>query len=96
MKGGIELTKSDLVAAIAKDADLTKVAAEKVVSSLIENITQTLKKGNKVSLVGFGTFEVSERKARTGVNPQTGEKIKIKATKVAKFRPGKNLKEKIK
>ena len=90
------MNKSDLVAVVAKSAELTKADAEKAVNGLIDNIKLALKKGDKVSLVGFGTFEVSDRKARAGVNPQTGAKIKIKATKVPKFRPGKSLKDTIK
>ncbi len=96
MKGVVELTKSDLAVNVAKEAELTKADAVNAVNALLDNIQKALKKGDKVSLVGFGTFEVSKRKARTGVNPQTGEKIKIKASKIAKFRPGKNLKGAIK
>jgi DNA-binding protein HU-beta len=90
------LNKKDLVTEIAKSVDLTKTEAEKALNSLIESIKKSLKKGGKVSLTGFGTFEVSKRKARTGVNPQTGEKINIKASKVPKFKPGKSLKDAIK
>lgn len=86
------MTKSDIIAAVAKETEMTKVEAQGAVNALLDTIKEALKKGDKVSLVGFGSFEVSKRKARTGVNPQTGEKIKIKATKVPKFRPGNNLK----
>jgi len=87
------MNKSDLIAAVAKDTGLTKVAADAAVSSVFENITNTLKKGEKVTWIGFGSFEVRERAARTGVNPQTKEKIKIKATKAPAFKAGKALKE---
>ena len=87
------MIKSDLVTAVAKEAGLTKADAEKGLNAITDSIKKALKKGEKVSLVGFGTFEVSHRKARTGVNPQTKEKIKIKATKVPKFKAGKTLKD---
>ena len=74
----------------------SKKEAEAVLDSLLSNITQALKKGDKVTLTGFGTFKVSKRKARTGINPRTGEKIKIKAKKVAQFVPGKKLKDTLK
>lgn len=90
------MTKSELIVEIAKDAGLTKKDAEGVMKSLIDNIKKSLKKGDKVALTGFGTFEVSNRKARDGVNPQTGEKIKIKASKVPKFKAGKSFKDAIK
>ena len=90
------MNKSELVAALAADSDLTKKDAEGVLNSLIDNIKKALKKGDKVSLTGFGTFEVSKRKARDGINPQTGEKIKIKATKLPKFKAGKNFKDAVK
>ncbi|MFC1855477.1 HU family DNA-binding protein [Thermodesulfobacteriota bacterium] len=90
------MTKSELIAEISKDAELTKTEAEKVVKSLIESIKKTLKKGDKVTLTGFGSFQISSRKARTGINPQTGEKINIKASKVPKFKPGQNLKDAVK
>jgi len=85
------MNKADLIEAIAKDVDLSKADAGKALDSLTKRITQSLKKGENVTLVGFGTFSVSKRKARTGRNPQTGETIKIKAKKVAKFKPGKDL-----
>jgi DNA-binding protein HU-beta len=90
------MTKREMIAAIAKDVDLTKKDAEKVLSTFLDSIKKVLKKGDKVSLAGFGTFAISKRKARTGINPQTGEKIKIKASKVPKFKPGKSLKDAIK
>jgi DNA-binding protein HU-beta len=89
------MTKAELVDAVAKKADLTKAAAEKAVGAFISAVSDALKKGDKVTLVGFGTYEVAERKARTGRNPQTGKEIKIAAAKVPKFRPGKALKDAI-
>jgi DNA-binding protein HU-beta len=85
------MTRKDLVEALAKDSGLTKVAADKMLASLINNISQALKKGDKISLVGFGTFSVTKRAAREGRNPQTGKPMKIAAKKVAKFKPGKTL-----
>lgn len=85
------MNKADLIEAIAKDVDLSKADAGKALDSLTKRITQSLKKGENVTLVGFGTFSVTKRKARTGRNPQTGETIKIKAKKVAKFKAGKDL-----
>jgi DNA-binding protein HU-beta len=89
------MTKAELVEAVAKSAKLTKAAAEKAVGAFIGAVGDALKKGDRVTLVGFGTFEVSQRKARTGRNPQTGKEIKIAAAKVPKFRPGKALKESV-
>lgn len=90
------MTKAELVAVMAKDADISKAAAGKALDSYIKTVTTELKKNGKLGLVGFGTFSVMKRKARTGRNPQTGDKIKIKAKKVVKFRPGKGLTDKIK
>ena len=87
------MTKAELVYAVEKSASLTKVAAEKAVGAFVDSITAALKKGDRVTLVGFGSFEVSTRKARTGRNPQTGKEIKIAAAKVPKFRAGKALKD---
>jgi len=87
------MTKADLVDKMAKDADIAKVAAGKALDSLIDAVTRTLKKGDKLALVGFGTFSVGKRKARTGRNPQTGEAIKIPARKVPRFSAGKTLKD---
>jgi DNA-binding protein HU-beta len=89
------MNKADLIAKIAEDAGITKTQAGGALDSFVEAITKTLKKGDKVTLVGFGTFSVSKRAARTGRNPQTGETIKIKAKKVARFKAGKELSEKI-
>ena len=90
------MNKGDLVGKIAKDASLTKRQAEEAFDSLIGGITSALKKGQKVTFVGFGTFSVSKRKARKGRNPQTGAPIKIAARKVPKFTPGKELKSAVK
>lgn len=90
------MTKAELVEKMAKDAVVSKAAAGKALDSMIDAVKKTLKKGNKVALVGFGTFSVSKRKARTGRNPQTGATIKIAATKVPKFSAGKAFKEAIK
>ena len=86
------MNKGDLIEYVAKDVKITKVQAAKTIDSLVEHITKTLKKGERTSLVGFGTFSLSRRKARTGRNPQTGAPIKIPAKRVVKFIPGKVLK----
>ena len=85
------MTKAELIAKMAKDAKITKAAAGRALDSAVDGITKALKKGDKVTLVGFGTFSVSRRKAREGRNPQTGKPIKIKARKVAKFKAGSAL-----
>jgi len=90
------MTKAELIEKMAKDAGVAKTVAGKSLDSFIEGVTKSLKKGNKVSLVGFGTFAVSKRKARKGRNPRTGETITIKAAKVPKFTAGKAFKEAIK
>jgi DNA-binding protein HU-beta len=90
------MTKAELIEKMAKDAGVAKSVAGKALESFIEGVTKSLKKGNKVSLVGFGTFQVSKRKARKGRNPRTGETITIKAAKVPKFTAGKAFKEAIK
>ncbi len=90
------MTKAELIAVIAKDADIPKAAATKALESYVKTVTTELKKNGKLGLVGFGTFSVVKRKARTGRNPQTGDKIKIKAKKVVKFKPGKGLTDKVK
>jgi DNA-binding protein HU-beta len=90
------MTKADLIDKMAQDADISKAAAEKALKSFIEAVTKTVKKGNKLTLVGFGTFSVSKRKARTGRNPQTGATIKISARKVPKFSAGKAFKDAVK
>jgi DNA-binding protein HU-beta len=90
------MTKAELIEAMAKDADISKAAAGKALNSLIDNITKSVKKNKKVTLVGFGTFSATKRKARTGRNPRTGEAIKIKASKAPKFTAGKAFKDAIK
>ena len=90
------MNKTELIAAIAKEAGISKKAAEDALKAFINVVGKTLKKGGKVQLVGFGTFEVSKRSARTGRNPQTGETIKIKAAKTPKFKAGKALKDLVK
>ena len=90
------MTKAELIDAVAAGADITKVAAAKAIDTFTGTITKTLKKGKKVTLVGFGTFSVSKRKARKGRNPQTGETIKIAAAKLPKFSAGKAFKTAIK
>ena len=87
------MNKSELVEAVAKSADLSKAAAEKALDGAMNAIKGALKKGSSVTLVGFGTFKVGKRAARTGRNPRTGEAIKIKAARVPKFSAGKALKD---
>ena len=87
------MNKTELIAAVAEQAELTKKDAEKAVKAFTDVIAKELKKGEKVQLVGFGTFEVSKRAAREGRNPQTGKTMKIKASKTAKFKAGKALKD---
>ncbi|NDD59554.1 MAG: HU family DNA-binding protein [Chlamydiae bacterium] len=89
------MNKAELIAKIADDAGITKTQANATVDSFIEAVTKTLKSGNKLTLVGFGTFSVSKRAARTGRNPATGATIKIKAKKVARFKAGKELSSKL-
>jgi DNA-binding protein HU-beta len=89
------MNKAELIDKIAKDASITKVQANEVLDSFTGAVVATLKKGDRVTLVGFGTFSVSARAARNGRNPQTGAIIKIKARKVPKFKAGKLLSEKV-
>ncbi len=89
------MNKTELIEYIANDADISKAAATRALEATFEAVKKTLKKGGTVSLVGFGTFAVGKRAARTGRNPRTGETIKIEAAKVPKFRPGKALKDAI-
>jgi len=89
------VNKADLIAKMAADAKLTKADAERALNAFVGTVKKTLRKGENISLVGFGTFTVTKRKARTGLNPQTREKIKIKAARVPKFKPGKTLKNSI-
>ena len=87
------MNKSELIAAISEKADIKKVDAEKFLAAFIETVSEELKEGNKIQLVGFGTFETSERAARVGKNPQTGAEIQIPASIAPKFKPGKALKD---
>jgi DNA-binding protein HU-beta len=87
------MTKSELTDAIAEKAGLSKADASKALSATLESVTDALKAGEKVALIGFGTFSVSLRAARTGKNPQTGEAIAIPASKAAKFKAGQKLKD---
>ncbi|GAB1780668.1 HU family DNA-binding protein [Priestia megaterium] len=90
------MNKSELVDAVATQAELSKRDAKKAVEALFETISNTLAKEEKIQLIGFGTFEVRERAARTGRNPQTGEEMTIPASKVPAFKPGKELKAAVK
>ena len=90
------MTKAELGARIASKSNLTKKDSESALNAFIESVTETMKKGDKISLVGFGTFETRKRAERTGVNPRTKETIKIPATTVPAFKAGKALKENVK
>ncbi len=87
------MNKTELIESIAKNAELTKKESSRALEAMLDAITKSLKKGKKVSLMGFGSFTTKKRASRTGRNPQTGASIKIKAKKVAKFNPGKALRE---
>ena len=90
------MNKGELISAVAEKAGLSKKAAEAAVNAFFESVEGALKKGDKVSLIGFGNFEVKERAAREGINPLTKEKIKIAASKVPAFKAGKALKDAVK
>ncbi len=90
------MTKAELIEKMAKEANIAKKEAEKALHSLLDGIKKALKKGSKVSLIGFGTFSIGKRKARTGRNPRTGAAIKILARKIPKFRPGRAFKDLLK
>lgn len=85
------MNKNELVSAVSEKAELTKVDAKKAIDAVVESITEALKAGDKVALVGFGTFSVTERPERQGVNPSNGAAITIPAKKIAKFKPGQDL-----
>ena len=87
------MTKAELVTMVASKSGLSKKDTEKAIAAMIDTITETLAKGEAIQLVGFGTFEVRERAARTGINPRTKEKIEIAATKVPAFKAGRALKD---
>ena len=89
------MNKGDLINKVAEDANLTKAQASEALNSVLSSIGETLKDGNKVALVGFGTFSCTHRDARTGRNPQTGATIQIAAKTVVKFKPGKELAESV-
>jgi DNA-binding protein HU-beta len=89
------MNKSDLIDAMAADAGITKAAAKKALESFLGNVEKSLKKGNRVSLVGFGSWSVSKRAAREGRNPQTGKTIKIAAKNVVKFKAGADLQKSV-
>ena len=90
------MNKGELIAKVAQECDLSKAAAQKVLESVMGAITGAMAADDKVTLVGFGTFSVTKRAARTGRNPQTGKKIKIAARKVVKFKPGSKLADAVK
>ncbi len=90
------MNKTELIAAMAEKAELSKKDTEKALAAFTDTVAEALKAGDKIQLVGFGTFEVSERAARTGRNPQTGEDIQIAASKTPKFKAGKALKDLVK
>jgi DNA-binding protein HU-beta len=87
------MTKADLIESVASKVDLPRATAERAVNMLLDDIVVALKQGDKVNISGFGTFSVSTRKARTGRNPKTGESIEISASRAAKFKAGKTLKD---
>ena len=87
------MNKAELIDAVASSADLSKSSATQAVDAVVDTITESLRSGDSVTLVGFGTFEVRDRAARTGRNPQTGEEIQIKASKAPAFKAGKALKD---
>jgi DNA-binding protein HU-beta len=89
------MTKAELIARVAKECRIPKATAERALNSITDNVSKCLKKKDKITLTGFGTFMVSKRRARTGRNPQTGALINIKAAIVPKFKPGKQLKSSI-
>ncbi|MGQ7249617.1 nucleoid-associated protein HU-beta [Halomonas sp. V046] len=89
------MNKSELIDAIAASADIPKAAASRALDAMVDSVTDSLKNGDSVSLVGFGTFTVKERAARTGRNPQTGQPIEISAAKVPSFKAGKALKDSV-
>jgi DNA-binding protein HU-beta len=90
------MTKAELIASIGKEAKISKASAEKALNAFSNGVTKALKKGDKLTLTGFGTFSVAKRRARIGRNPQTGKEIKIAATRVAKFKAGNLLKKAVK
>jgi DNA-binding protein HU-beta len=90
------MTKAELISRVSKEANISKASAEKAINAMTNNIAKCLRKQDKITLTGFGTFLVSKRRARTGRNPQTGATINIKASRVPKFKAGKLLKQWVK
>lgn len=91
----VGMNKTELIELIARESDISKAAATRALAAIIDGVKSTLKEGGTVTLVGFGTFSIRKRAARSGVNPRTGAAIKIKGSKVPKFQPGKALKDKL-
>lgn len=89
------MNKGDLITKIAENAKVSRAQASEALNAVLENVAQALKEGDKVTLIGFGTFSVSRREARSGRNPQTGKSINIEAKNVIKFKPGKELTDKV-
>ena len=89
------MTKAELIESVASKVDLPRAIAERAVNTMFDEMTAALRQGDKVNISGFGTFSVSTRKARTGRNPKTGESIEIAASRAAKFKPGKTLKDEV-
>jgi DNA-binding protein HU-beta len=89
------MTKAELIESVASKVDLPRATAERAVNTMFDEMVSALRQGDKVNISGFGTFSVSTRKARTGRNPKTGESIEIAASRAAKFKPGKTLKDEI-
>jgi len=89
------MNKAELIERVARDTGLTKADSLRVIDALLDNVTKSLRKGEKVTLVGFGSFQTARRRARNGRNPQTGTPIKIAARRVPKFVPGKDLKDEV-
>ncbi len=92
-KGGLSVNKTELVKSLAEKAEITQKDAAKVLDAVVETIQEALAKGDKVQIIGFGSFEVRDRKERKVISPATGEEILVPATKVPAFKPGKSLKE---
>jgi len=90
------MNKSELIQSVAESADISKAAADRAIKAMLDTVTEAMKSGDAITLVGFGTFSVRERAARTGRNPRTGDTIKIPASKTPVFKPGKALKDAVK
>jgi DNA-binding protein HU-beta len=92
----MSMNKSELIQSVAESADISKAAADRAIKAMLDTVTEAMKSGDAITLVGFGTFSVRERAARTGRNPRTGDTIKIPASKTPVFKPGKALKDAVK